>query len=226
MNKSLVLIFTLALAGIVVGQDDQTSQETMENADMSDGTTHWHGDCKAAGADEMTDFVTHPTTLKGITIDLHSTSWTKVSQEIHRYKSTGPQILTIVYQTSPGLTFSTLDRDYTNLGPIIDFPGANIPPSIGKITALIDMPPNQRAVLSSTANNTNTYLIYNDKVTSASFAPKTDQSPQTFTAQLLPPPATQDDNPTFVIAFPPGSGTITISKISLLPGHVGGGAPQ
>jgi len=226
MKKSLVLAFTLAFAGIVIGQDDQASQETMENADMSDGSTHWHGDCKPAGADEMTDFVTHPTNLKGITIDLHSTSWTKVKQEIHRYASSGSQILTIVYQTSPDLKFSTLDRDYTNIGPIIDLPGANIPPSIGQITALIDMPPNQRAVLSSTANNTNTYTIFSDKVTSARFAPKTDQSPQTFTAQLNPPPATQDDNPIFVIAFPPGSGSITISKISLLPGHVGGGAPQ
>jgi hypothetical protein len=217
MKKSLVLIFTLVLAGIGVGQDSSSSQESMENADMSDGTTHWHGNVKPAGADDTTDFITKPGSATGIQVDLHSTSWTKVTQEIHQYKSHGPMLLTIVYQTSPDLSFSTHEEDYTNLGPLTGFGGATILPSKGEITAFIDMPPPSRSSMTS-ANGIDTVLIYPDLVASASFAPKTAQSPQTFTVKLSPPVGTHDDVPTFVLAIPPGHGSITITKISLLPG--------
>ena len=66
--------------------------------------------------------------------------------------------------------------------------------------------------------------IYDDSVSHANFAPVTDQSPQTFTVRMHPPPPTADSHQTLCLAFPPGNGSITISKISLTSG-AGGSAP-
>lgn len=219
MKKWLIPFFVLIFSGLLIGQDDQTD-ETMENADMSDGTTHWHGDCQVAGTDSTNDFITNSGgSAKGIVVNLHAMSWTKVTQEIHEYKGhKGWKQLTIVYQATPDLKFSTRSADYGNLGPIIGFGGMNLPAIMGQATALIDMPPGSRASFSTSATQ-NIITIYQDRVVSSSFAPKADGQTQTFTAQWNPPAATQDDNPTFVLAFPPGNGTITLLKISLLPGQ-------
>jgi len=231
MKTSLVLFFALILSGPLGAQDSDedssNSQETMENADMSDGTTHWHGDCKAAGADESTDFITNQSSLpKGIVVDLHSTSWTKVTQEIHKYKSRGGgMVLTIVYQVSPDFKLSTVPSDYSAVAAALGFGGANLFGSMGKIKALIDSPPDSRTSVNS-SGNFNTVTVYYDKVAQVDFAPKTDAQAQTFTTPINPPMGTQDDNPTFCLAFPPGSGSVTITKISLMPGRPGMPFPQ
>ena len=220
MKLPLALLFSLAVAVPLLAQDGPP--ETMENADFSDGTTHWHGDCKPAGSDMTTDFTSSKGSSGGITVDLHSSSWTKVTQEIHEYKGArGSMTLTIVYKTSTDLKLSALPSDYTNAGGAVDFGGAHLNAKPGEIIAFIDKPPATRATQSSTSTTT-TYTIYPDNIARTSFVPTTDGSTQTVTATLIPPSGDADTDPTFCIAFPPGSGSVTLLKISLTPGAPGG----
>jgi len=217
LRASLILLFALVLAAPLVGQN--SDQETMENADFSDGSTHWHGDCKPAGSDMTTDFVSNPASdIKGIVVGLHSSSWTKVTQEIFKYKGNPVHgmVLTIVYHTSPDFKLSTRGDDYADVGAAVGFGGAKIGARPGQIMALIDMPPPSRTSVTS-SGSTDTILIYPDQVAIASFAPSTDAKSQTFTARIAPPLATADDKPTFCLGFPPGNGSITITRISLQP---------
>jgi hypothetical protein len=195
----------------------------MENSDFSDGITHWHGNGKTAESEMTTDFASGSTAnAKGMVVELRSSNWTKVTQEIHGYagKNDPPRnlVLTIQYQTSPDFALSTRASDYANVGASIEFGSANLFERMGAILAFVDMPPPSRMNLTSTANNVNTYTVYPDLVSSASFVPATGAQVQTFSAAMHPPSATQDDYPTFCIAFPPGTGSVTITKISLAPG--------
>jgi hypothetical protein len=234
MKTSLLLFFTLILAGPLIGQDDQDSsgnsqsQESLQNADFSDGSTRWHGDCKPLGSDMTTDFTSGAAGgAKGIVVDLHSSSWTKITQEIYKYKGNIMQgmILTIVYQTTPDFKFSTRATDYGNVGSALGFGGATLPGNMGQVLAFVDMPPFSRSSM-TTSGNMNTITIYPDRVSCATFAPATVSQSKTFTAGLFPPPPTQDDKPTFCLAFPPGSGSITLLKISLMPGTMPGARPM
>jgi hypothetical protein len=85
------------------------------------------------------------------------------------------------------------------------------------------VPPVQRASLANTGNGNTEVTVYNDSISFVSFAPSTAQSPQTVTVTIMPPPPTSECHQTFCIAIPPGSGSITITKISLTPGQANRG---
>jgi len=219
--RALILLLSLLASARLFAQDD--SDEFLKNSTFSDGTTYWHGDCKPAGADSATDYVTSTPNASGIMVELHSTTWTKVTQELRGKPAPPSAVLTITYQVSPGFKLSDRTSDYGNCGPNVGFGGANITSRPGEVVAFIDVPPLSRSSVAPSGGMT-MITIYDDSVSHANFAPVTDQSPQTFTVRMHPPPPTADSHQTLCLAFPPGNGSITISKISLTSG-AGGSAP-
>lgn len=196
------------------------AQEILKNSDFSDGSTYWHGDAKTAGSEETTDLISDATaSAKGIVVELHSGGWTKVVQEIRGYKATGRAsqlVLTIVYQTSPDFKLSTHDSDYVNIGSRLGFDGATLTVSQGQLIAFIDEVPQNR-VSSSSSGGYNNYTVYPDQISGTSFLPSTEAKQQTFTTPVTVPNANPDSYPSFCLGLPPGSGTVTILKISVAP---------
>jgi hypothetical protein len=218
-RSSLLFLVPLLAAAPLLAQDDSgASDEVLKNATFADGTTYWHGDCKPAGSDSSTDFITSSSNATGLMVELHSTSWTKVTQEIRSKPAPPSAVLTITYQVSPDFKLSDHGADYVNCGPNVGFGGASIPSQQGKIIAFVDVPPVSRSSVAGSTGGNTLITIYDDHVSYAYLAPATDQSPQTFTVTLRPPPPTADCHQTFCLAFPPGSGSITFTKISLTPG--------
>ena len=222
MKIRLVLFLSLSLALPLLAQD--APLETMENADFSDGTNHWRGDCKPAGANDSTDLLTGSSgNAAGIAINLRSHNWTTVTQEIHDYKGNwqAGAVLTITYQTSPDFKLSGDSR----LGDGDDdrTPGLKqISASYrnGQIIAYVDVPPVARATNGGTVYNSGgpemEIDIHPDAIAAAGIKPTAGSQAQTFTAQLRLPPPTTDNNPTFCLAIPPGAGSVTITKISIV----------
>lgn len=217
MKRASLLLAALIATAPVFAQDDSggDSQEFLKNSTFTDGTTYWHGDCKPAGSDMSTDFVTGGPGANGIMVELHPSTWTNVTQEIRARSAPSNAQLTITYQVSSDFKLSDRDTDYTNCGPNVGFGGANIPSRPGKLVAFFDVPPASRSSVVNTGGGYSQVTIFNDDVASASFAPSTAQSPQTFTVHLGSPPPTPDNHQTFCLAIPPGNGSITITKISL-----------
>jgi hypothetical protein len=211
-RPALILLLPLLAAAPLFAQDD--SNEVLKNPTFADGTTYWHGDCKPAGSDSSTDFITNTSNASGVMVELHSSTWTKVTQEIRDKAAPFGSVLTITYQVSPDFKLSDRDSDYGNCGPNLGFGGANILSRKGEIVAFIDVPPLSRSSVAASGGITQV-TIYNDRVSYAGFAPVTAQSPQTFTMRIQPPPPTADSHQTLCLAFPPGDGSITITKISL-----------
>jgi hypothetical protein len=94
----------------------------------------------------------------------------------------------------------------------------------GQIIAYVDVPPVARAtnggiVYNSNDPNNNGPMmkidIHPDAIAAAGIKPNGGTQAQTFTAALNLPPPIPDDNPTFCLAIPPGSGSVTITKISI-----------
>jgi len=222
-RRALVLVLPLLAAAPLFAQDD--SNEFLKNSTFSDGTTYWHGDCKPAGADSATDYVTSSPRAGGIMVELHSSSWTKITQELRGKAAPMQAVLTVTYQVSPDFKFSDHNSDYGNCGPSVGFGGAEIRSPMGQVVAFVDVPPLSRSSVAASGNMTQV-TIYDDSVSSATFAPVTAQSPQTFTVRLRPPPPTPDSHQTLCLAFPPGSGSITITKISLATGSASGSSPN
>ena len=178
-------------------------QEIMQNSDLSDGTLHWRGNCKVAGSDSRTDFVTSSSSAKGLLVELRSSSWTKVTQEIHELNgaaSNTPMQLSIEYQVSSDFSLSQKASDYagnetkTGIGELLDFSQAKIVGKPGQILAFIDSAPANRVVGGNAV-----LLIYFDNVSMRSFTPAS--VPQTFTTNIAMPPLNGQDNPIFCIAI-------------------------
>jgi hypothetical protein len=224
--KALLPVLALLIAGPLLGQIDNPdggaptdSKEVLQNADFSDGTTHWHGDCKTAAADLSTDFTSNQASdAKGIVVELHSSTWTKVTQDIDsKVPNMSRLVLTVTYQLSSDFALSDRKEDYVQIANGLGLDTASFAPAPGKIMAIIDVPTNQRLTSSSTQDGsqiTTRYVVHNDQVSVATFSP---QGQQTVTLQLAMPMRNPDNRPVFVLGFPPGQGKITLLNVSLQP---------
>jgi hypothetical protein len=191
--------------------------EILDNADLNDGTLHWTGDCKAAGSDSTTDFVANGASPKGIMVDLRSSTWTMVKQEMRNAKagmSRVPMRLEVDYQVSSDFSLSDRGSDYSGdtksgISGLLGFPLAKITGSPGQILVFIDTPPENRGVAGNGG-----MLVYFDHVSGKNITPGSGGA-KTFTDSLTMPSLNGTDNPTFCIAIPPGSGSISFTKISL-----------
>ncbi len=216
MKKILALSFFLVTP--LLGQDatGSSAHEVLENSDMSDGTTHWHGNAKAVGADSSTDLVSgQGGGGKGITVDLRPSSWAEVTQEIYGLKihlsgralALSTEQLTVVYQTSPDFSLSSKETDYADIGPNLGFEKIRIKGQPGQLMAFINYSTSQMLPTGR--------VMDSERITTAYINPKTDQQPQTFTSTLSFPNVMRTSGMTFCLAFPPGTGSVTLTKISL-----------
>jgi hypothetical protein len=127
-------------------------------------------------------------------------------------------VLTITYQASSDFSLSTQNSAYTNVGAAVHFGSATLPGLHGKALAFLDEPPANRASASASGGMTE-ILIYPDHVSLTDFTPATEQKSQTFTTRIGSlPPSFDGAMVTFCLAFPPGTGSVTITKISLASG--------
>lgn len=206
------LLLSLLLATPLFAQD--ASPELMENSDMADGTTHWHGSVKIAGADSTTNLVSGQNNAKGITVDLHPTTWTAITQPVRglhvrlagRNYTLGPVQVVINYQTSPEFSLSTKDADYTDIGPNLGFETTKMRGQPGQAIAFINYPITQLRGMT---------VIRGQRAAASYITPKTDQQPQIFTSTLHFSDGQTTRDLTFCLAFPPGTGSVTITKISV-----------
>ncbi len=226
MKHAPFLLLAFLTGGMLLAQDASTDSpdEVLKNSTFSDGTTYWHGDCKPASSDMTTDFTSSSSASGGMLVELHSSSWTKVTQELRSKSAPFNALLTITYQVSSDFKLSDRAGDYGNCGPNVGFGGANIPSQAGNVIAFVDVPPISRSSVSSSGDGNTLVTIYDDHVSYAPFAPSTAASPQTATIRMHPPGPTPDSHQTFCLAFPPGSGSITITKISMTTDPNGFGA--
>jgi len=221
MRSSIILLLAALAAGPLLGQDDSptNAREILKNSTFADGTTYWHGDCKPAISEMTTDFTSGSSSSGGLLVDLHSSSWTRVTQELRDKAATASSVLTVKYQVSSDFKLSDRASDYGNFAPNVGFGGANIPSVIGQIVAFFDVPPLSRASVAPTGGGYTQVTIFNDSVSYSGVTLSTDQAPQSFTLRFNPPPPTSDSHQTFCIALPPGHGSVTFTKISLTPGQ-------
>jgi hypothetical protein len=171
--------------------------EEIHNGDFSEGTAHWISDGKVPTADNGdADPFAKPTTPPpaGMSMDLRSSRWSKMSQE---FTAHSPDVtLTIVYTLSDDTVFSERAEDYVNVAEQIGCTGLmsfNTPPS--NLVAIVNDPAKGRF---------NYYMI--KPILS-------NGGTQTFSGKLGGLVAGEDK--LFILAFPPGQGTVTIKSVSI-----------
>jgi len=168
----------------------------IQNGDFVDGITHWYG-----GGRSPSDFAADnplgkpdPLTSKGLIIPLKHLDWTKVAQDFKGKIASG--ILTITYMVSPDLAFSDKPEDYVNMPDHIGYnhwKAFNTPP--GAWVFFISDFGSERG-------------IYN------TVKPKLGVSaPQTYRNRITG--LTPLEDKTIALAFPPGTGTVVILRVSL-----------
>jgi hypothetical protein len=135
-------------------------------------------------------------------------------------------VLTITYQASPDFKLSEHASDAGRAGISLDGVGNRaVAGQMGRAMAFIDVPPTNRVTSSYQGAGVTEVDLHFDNVSAATFVPSTAQQPQTFTAQIVAPPPTHDAHQIFGLVFPPGSGSITFTKISIAPGTGQPGMP-
>lgn len=168
----------------------------LENGDFSDGTNHWYGNGQTPADFTPTSPLDKPDSLtsKGLIIPLKDLDWRKVAQDFKGRIANG--VLTVSYMVSPDLAFSNKPDDYSNIPHHIDYDHwkpFNIP--LGSWIIFI----------SDFGTDHGTYYMINPKLGSS--------DPQEFQAKISN--LTPLEDKTITLAFPPGSGTVVILKVSL-----------
>ncbi len=195
--KRLALALLLSAAFIPGRADEQ-----LKNPDFADGRSHWQGDgesvAQANNADATPSFSeNNATTGSGLLLKLSSRDWVKVTQDFRPLAAAGT--LTVVYELSDGLTFSTDFDDYKNIPAKIDY--ANFQ-SFDILAGKWIM-----TIFESADTQLKYYAI----------TPKTGTQLQTFKTRIEG--LVVRDDKTICIAFPPGRGTVTLHHVGLSDGE-------
>ncbi len=192
--KKLFFFSLLAVAAFIPakGADDNL----LKNGDFSNGITEWEGDGHTPGSTTF-DSPDTPVPTSGIVVKLHHGAWTKVSQEF--YGKAGKFLLTVTYEGSPDLKFSTRNDDY-----------ANVPGQLEVTPSLVPFDGNlgqwNLIVIDVGAGRYRYWAI----------TPKSNATGvQTVTTHLK---FNSDDSvkKSFYLVFPPGEGFINLKSISLV----------
>ena len=164
----------------------------LENGDFSDGLAHWFGNVQSLST--APDGV--PTTEAGALIKLRASEWTNASHDFEI--KPGSYKLHVTFTLAPGTQFSPHITDYINIPAKLDFPHEY--PS--------DARPGQWvvAVVDKDAQKS---LIWTVNPL------KTDPQSYTFTIEGID----FHNRQTLLLAFPPGSGCVTLTNVSLVPAN-------
>lgn len=168
----------------------QADNNLLQNGDFSNGITHWNGNVQTPVAAEI------PEVTSGAIIKLRHHDWTLVHQSF-RIKA-GNYILKVVFMPSSDFHFSNQYPDYMNLKAKLDYPDPNVSP---------DAEIGQWAIVITDFSAATSIYWTTDLV-----KPPSQQS-QTFSIKGIDFTHEQ----ALTIAFPPGSGYITLQQISLVP---------
>jgi hypothetical protein len=190
MTKVL-LIALMVLASIPLRADNW-----LQNGDFVDGIDHWYGNGRSPAdfAPDNPMDKPDPFTSKGLIIQLKHTEWTKVAQDFKGKIASG--VLTIVYMVSPDLKFSDKPDDYLNMPGHIGY----------NAWQAFNTPPGQWIVfISDFGSSRGTYYQLQPKFGSS--------APQEYRGKVTGLTPLQDK--TITLAFPPGTGTLVLLKVSL-----------
>jgi hypothetical protein len=186
--KALTLVFLFFACTVSLHAD------ILVNGDFADGRAHWKGDAKDPDA---TDNLSGPSPLGGVTIELKKDKWTKIYQTFSTHAK----------KLHYSITFA-LSSDYK---PDTDQPEGGMSPSPGldDIEGLYPLYGYGRGgtwmCITAQGYNESSFMLHPD-------AKKTD--PQTLTGTIPGPPDVSNEM-MIIFAFPPGVGTITLTKIAL-----------
>ena len=190
--KPIAFVFLLIALALPLHAD------ILVNGDFADGHAHWKGDAK--DPDGSTVDLTNPAPLGGVTITLKKDSWTKI------YQTFATRVPKLHYS----ITFK-LSEDYNPDHHQPQNAGSTMTPGLDDIEGV--------PVYYGETNGAWMLILAQTGMSSSSItlspnAKKT--APQTLSGDLRGV-TDEADEMTLVFAFPPGVGTITITKIALTP---------
>ncbi len=206
--RALLLLLAALFVSISPAFADE-GKNLLKNGDFSSGISEWEGDCHtpSQSSDDATPTLgdaasTAAAPAAGVVVKLRSRDWTQMKQDFEG--KVGEYNMTIVYSFSPDLKFSTSLDDY-----------ANIPQSTGySLFRAFSSPPGKWIIIISDVGAAHfTYWTVD---------PQGAPGPtQTFRTHVR---LDSDDSSAKAIClvFPPGTGTVTLQSVSIVPGADGG----
>jgi hypothetical protein len=206
--RALLLLLAALFVSISPAFADE-GKNLLKNGDFSSGISEWEGDCHtpsqtSGDATPTLGDISSPAAAPaaGVVVKLRGHDWTQMKQDFDG--KIGEYTMTIVYSLSPDLKFSTSLDDY-----------ANIPASTGySLFRAFSSPPGKWIIIVSDVGAARfTYWTVNSQGAAG--------QPQTFKSHVH---LGSDDSSAKAIClvFPPGSGTVTLQNISIVPASGGG----
>jgi hypothetical protein len=190
MKTALLAFF---LIGTLAAVADDSTGNLLKNGDFSNGINEWHGNLHTPDAVSFADGETAPTS--GVVVKLKG-EWTQVEQDLTA--GIGKYDVTINYEPSSDLKFSDKAEDYNNIPGQLGF----------NLLAPFAEAPGQWAVIINDlgAGHYNYWRL----------SPKVGAGPQSLHLHVQ---LDSDANGVkgFILAFPPGTGFINITSITLTP---------
>ncbi len=177
--------------------------DVLVNGDFSEGRAHWIGDAEETVAPDTSDSAENgsdSTPATGVTVTLSKDKWTMIYQG---FTVRDPALYyTVTFKLSPDYKLADANKDDQLAADFSDVPG---------IMKLYTLPTARWSLIYTGTDPTNENSI---KTKSLEPDATTTQS-QTLTGKLINLNDGADAN--FVIAFPPGEGSVTLTTVQLSP---------
>jgi hypothetical protein len=185
------VIRTLALLLFVgAGLAARADSNELTNGSFADGLNGWEGDVHVAGGSSDDSNST-----KGVVVRLRSGDWSKISQDFN--VGPGTYTLTVTYVITPNTTFSKRPEDYLNVPRLLNMGGM-----------VFNVHPGQWAAVFGDPGAS--------EFTFCPLAPAVASGNQTVVAEMTFA-SSSDHRKGFTLGFPPGTGTINLLSITLIP---------
>jgi hypothetical protein len=181
---------SLALLLLIAGVAlARADSDLLQNGDFSHGLAHWYGNIQA-----LPD-AADGTPVPGVMIKLRSSEWTTLTQDFE--VKAGAYKLQATFTLSPNAHFSNQLTDYINIPVKLSFPDEHP----------LDAQPGQwvAVVTDPTAGTSLCWMVDCSR--------KPGQQTYTFTVKDI----NFSNKQTLLLAFPPGSATVTLQRVSLVP---------
>ena len=185
--KTLALLLLLAGASTAFADTD-----LLQNGDFADGISHWEGDCHSVGSASDDSSAT-----TGVVIKLRDGDWTKISQDFDG--KVGNYTLTVTYTVTPDIKFSLRPEDYKSTTLKMGLIG---------LVAASTTPGEWCVVVVDSGIHMYDYW---------QVSPKLDPNGVQKIMLKVDLGSGADHKKGFYLGFPPGSGSINLQSITLVP---------